>query len=184
TGDWVAALTGGILMGFNAHTLTRMPHLQAQHVEFLPLALFAFDRLLADPRIRHTIGFAVWFALQALASFYLLVLTSVALVAAFVVRPDAWLGKRAGKVIASLVLGGAIAACVLLPYLLPYWRLSHAGFTRPIEQVADFAATWRDYLTTPGRIPRLAIARWGGSNVLYPGAAGTGLALVAIATGV
>src|SRR5207244_5203749 len=30
TGDAMAALTGGILMGFNAHTLTRMPHLQAQ----------------------------------------------------------------------------------------------------------------------------------------------------------
>jgi PA14 domain len=184
TGDWFAALAGGIVMGFNAHTLTRMPHLQAQHVEFLPFALLALDRLLVEPRVRHALSFAAWFALQALASFYLLVIASVGLAAAVLVRPDAWAGKRALKVIGCLAVAGGVAGLLLLPYLLPYWSLNHGGFKRPIEEVAGFAASWRDYLTTPGRFPRLFIARWATGNALYPGAAAFALAALAVGSGV
>jgi hypothetical protein len=184
TGDWYAGLAAGIVLGFNAHTLTRMPHLQAQHVEFLPFALLAFDRLLLEPRVRHAFSFAAWFALQALASFYLLVMTSFGLAAALAVRPEAWTGKRALKLAGCLVLAGGVAGLVLLPYLLPYLSLSHGGFKRPIEEVAGFAATWRDYLTTPGRLPRLVIARWATGNALYPGAVAVALAAVAVGSGV
>jgi hypothetical protein len=44
TGDWTAGLVAGSIFAFNAHSLSRIPHLQAQHLEFLPLALYAFDR--------------------------------------------------------------------------------------------------------------------------------------------
>jgi hypothetical protein len=184
TGDWWAALAGGIVFGFNAHTLTRMPHLQAQHVEFLPFALLAFDRLLVDPRARHAVSFAAWFVLQALASFYLLVITSVGFAAALAVRPEAWTGKRALKLVGCLVLAGLVSLVVLVPYLLPYWSLSHGGFKRPIEEVAGFVANWRDYLTTPGRLPRLFLANWMTGNGLYPGAAALTLEMVAVVSGV
>ena len=39
-------VVGGSIAAFNAQSLVRLPHIQAQHLEFLPLALFAFDRLL------------------------------------------------------------------------------------------------------------------------------------------
>lgn len=184
TGDWWAGLAGGIVFGFNAHTLTRMPHLQALHVEFLPFALLAFDRLLVAPRARHAVSFAAWFVLQALASFYLLVITSVGFAAALAVRPEAWAGKRALKLAGCLALAGGVALVVLVPYLLPYWSLSHGGFKRPIEEVAGFVANWRDYLTTPGRLPRLFLANWMTGNGLYPGAAALALAIVALASGV
>jgi len=38
TQDWTAGLVAGAIFGFNAHSLSRIPHLQAQHLEFLPLA--------------------------------------------------------------------------------------------------------------------------------------------------
>ena len=184
TGDWWAGLAGGIVFGFNAHTLTRMPHMQALHVEFLPFALLAFDRLLVDPRARHAVSFAAWFVLQALASFYLLVITSVGFAAALAVRPEAWIGKRALKLAGCLALAGLVSLVVLVPYLLPYWSLSHGGFKRPIEEVAGFVANWRDYLTTPGRLPRLFLANWMTGNGLYPGAAALALAMVAVVSGV
>jgi hypothetical protein len=184
TGDWWAGLAGGIVFGFNAHTLTRMPHMQALHVEFLPFALLAFDRLLVDPRARHAVSFAAWFVLQALASFYLLVITSVGFAAALAVRPEAWVGKRALKLAGCLALAGLVSLVVLVPYLLPYWSLSHGGFKRPIEEVAGFVANWRDYLTTPGRLPRLFLANWMTGNGLYPGAAALALAMVAVVSGV
>lgn len=184
TGDWMAALTGGVLMGFNAHTLTRMPHLQAQHVEFLPLALLALDRVLVDARIRDALALAGWFVLQALASFYLMVLTAFALAAAIVVRPRDWIGKRSAPIAACIAVAAGAALAALLPFLLPYWHVHRdQGFSRGLDEVAGFAATWRDYLTTPGRIPRAFIARWGSANGLYPGALGCALAAIAIAGG-
>ena len=46
TGDWTAGLISGLVFAFNAHTLTRLPHLQAQHVEFLPVVVLALDEVL------------------------------------------------------------------------------------------------------------------------------------------
>lgn len=46
TGDDAAGVLGGTLLAFNAHTMGRLPHLQAIHAEFLPLSLLALDALL------------------------------------------------------------------------------------------------------------------------------------------
>jgi hypothetical protein len=40
-----------VLIASNAHALTRPPQLQALHMEFLLLALLAFDALLTTPRV-------------------------------------------------------------------------------------------------------------------------------------
>jgi hypothetical protein len=39
TGDPWAGVLAGSLVAFNAYTMARLPHLQALHAEFLPLAL-------------------------------------------------------------------------------------------------------------------------------------------------
>ena len=72
-------IVAGMLLAFNAHTLTRIAHLQAVHVEFLPLALFAFDRLLRIPRLRTALWLAAMFVLQSLTSNYLLVFMTFAM---------------------------------------------------------------------------------------------------------
>src|SRR5262249_3792193 len=61
TDDWIAGLVSGVLFAFNAHSMTRLPHLQAQHVEFLPLALFSLDALLREPRLGHALRLALWY---------------------------------------------------------------------------------------------------------------------------
>ena len=55
TGDWTIAILAGTFAGFNAHTISRLPHLQAQHGEFLPLSLLALDALLREPRVGHAL---------------------------------------------------------------------------------------------------------------------------------
>jgi hypothetical protein len=50
TGSTLAGITAGMLYAFNAHLLTRLPHLQALHMEFLPVALLGFDQVLRAPR--------------------------------------------------------------------------------------------------------------------------------------
>src|SRR6185295_1447151 len=90
-GDSAAGILSGMLVAFNAHTLTRLPHIQAQHAEFLPLALLSLDALLTKPRWRSAIWLSIWFVLQALASIYLLVFTAIALTVAALARPEDWM---------------------------------------------------------------------------------------------
>ncbi len=55
--SWTGSTFGGILAGtlyaFNAHLLTRLVHLQALHLEFFPVALFALDALLRRSPAAH-----------------------------------------------------------------------------------------------------------------------------------
>jgi hypothetical protein len=184
--DRVAGLLSGILFAFNAHTLTRLPHLQAQHVEFLPLALLALDELLRDPRVRHALWLALWFTLQALTSVYLLVLTAVALTTATIARPEDWAGRRFARLAPPVALAATTASLALFPFLAPYWRLRYErGFSRSIGDAMTFSASWRDYASTPGRVHfALWSHDWFSGNALFPGALGLMLVAVAVARGI
>jgi PA14 domain len=182
TGEWAAGLVSGILFAFNAHTLTRLPHMQAQHVEFVPLALFALDALLARPSARQAVRLALWFTLQALTSVYLLVMMTFAMAAGALARPEAWAGRRFRQVAPGVAMAGALAAIALAPFMLPYWRVYHdQGMTRSIEEATFFAATWQNYLSTPSRLHYewMGDRWWSYSPALFPGL--LGLALVALA---
>jgi hypothetical protein len=183
TGDWVAAVGSGILVAFNSHTLTRLPHLQAQHAEFIPLALLALDALLRRPRWSAAIWLAVWFSLQALTSIYLLAFTTLALAVSVIARPEDWLGERFARVAPKLVTAGIFALVVLLPMLVPYWRMQQAGFGRSLDEVAWFSASLKDYWSTPSRLHGALGTSGGGSTSLFPGIAGLLLAGVTIMPG-
>jgi hypothetical protein len=187
TGSWSAGLVAGLLYGFNAHVLARFTHLQAQHVEFLPLMLYAMDRVLAGGTRRHVALLASAFVLQALCSNYLLVFAAFTLVAAAAVRPGEWLGAGRGPVARHLGVAAVASVALVAPFLWPYYVVSRdQGLARSIEEVARYSADWRDYLTTGGR---LHYAWWShrffeGRTALFPGAAGLALAAVALGSGV
>jgi len=104
TGNRLAGILSGSLMAFNAMTLTRFAEIQDQHLEFFPLALFALDRLLSTPRLKHAFELAGWFVLQALTCGYLLVFTSLSVVAAIAARPADWTGPRSRRTAGLLLL--------------------------------------------------------------------------------
>lgn len=185
TGDWIAGILAGILAAFNAHTLTRLPHLQALHVEFLPPALAALDVLLREPRARHALRLAGWFALQSLASIYLLVFSAFALTAAALVRPREWLGARFPRVAVHVILAAVAAALALLPYLLPYWHVyTVEGASRPLGDVALYAASWGDYMSSPSRMHFAAWShRWFTGAALFPGFVALALGALAVVSG-
>jgi hypothetical protein len=185
TGSWAAGLTSGVIFSFNAHVLTRLPHLQAQHVEFLPLALLALDDLFRSPGRRNAVRLGVWFALQALTSLYMLVFSALAMIAAAAVRANEWIGHRFRAVVPWFGAGVLTASVILTPFMLPYWWLHQVqGFSRPLDEVAVFNATWDDYLSTPGTIHyNLWSNRWMSSPALFPGVLALLLAGLAIARG-
>jgi hypothetical protein len=170
TADRIAGIAAGIAVAFNAHTLTRLSHLQAQHVEFLPLALLALDALLLRPRWSTSIVLAVWFTLQGLASIHLLIFTALALVVSVAARPEDWLGSERFRAVApKLALAAGLATIVLFVILGPYRQLHAMGFERSLEDVAHFAARPSDYRVTPSRVHAwLGTAERGGTG-LFPG---------------
>ena len=175
TGSEAAAIIAGLIYAFNAHVLTRFVHLQAHHVEFFPLVLYAFDRVLVERRLRDVLLLSFAFVLQALCSNYLLAFTTYALLASAIVR---W--RELG---AQLLLAGVIAVTLLAPFLWPYYEVSRdQGLVRRVSDVAQYNATWRDYLATGGR---LHYAWWSerffeGRAALFPGLTALGLAIAAV----
>jgi hypothetical protein len=163
----VAGAAAGSIVAFNAHTLTRLPHIQAQYAMFLPLALFALDALLERPRWSAALWLAAWTALQGLASLYMLVFTFVAIAVSVIVRPEDWLGDRFKRVAPMLTASALLSVVALLPVLLPYLHLRAEGLTRSLGEASLYAASATDYLANQSRLyPRDAQGA-----ALFPGAA-------------
>jgi hypothetical protein len=185
TGSMSAGVIAGALFAFNAHLLTRLPHLQALHVEFLPLTLLALDVVLAGGGWWSAVALAASFALQALCSNYTLVFLAFALIAAVAVRPDAWI-ERARVVVPKLAVAGVLAAVVVAPFLWPYYRMSQEqAFARPLDEVALYSAGMLDYLTTGGRLHHVwwSYRVFDGHTALFPGVTAVCLAAIAIVGG-
>lgn len=174
-----AAIIAGLLYAFNAHVLTRFVHLQALHVEFFPLVLYALDRVLTERRLKDSVLLAVAFVLQALCSNYLLVFTVYAMAIAVAVRwrEINWRG---------LAVAGAISAVLLAPFLYPYLQVDREyGLARSVSDVTQYNAGWRDYLVTGGR---LHYTLWShklfeGRTALFPGVTAIALAIVGLISG-
>lgn len=179
TGSTIGGVVAGCLYAFNAYTLTSYAHLQALHLEFLPLVLYAFDRVLREPRTAHVLLLIVSFALQALCSNYTMVMMSAALLAALLVRPEPW--RFDARLWLRLAAAGIAAGLLLLPFLLPYYHVRiEDGLVRTIDDVRIYSATWRDYLATGGRLHHTLWSHrvFEGHTPLFPGL--TALALVAL----
>ncbi len=186
TGSLAAAVVGGSIAAFNAQSLVRLPHIQAQHLEFLPLALFAFDRLLEHGRPKHAVLLGAAVALQAFASIYALIFTAWALTCAAVVRINEWIGPSRWRITALLLVAAAVAALMLAPVLHPYYLLSKEyGLTRSFAESQQFASTWTDYLYTGARVHyglwSHAFHRSAEAN--FPGIVALVLAIVGVTTG-
>ncbi len=173
TGDVWAAMVAGLLLAFNAHSLTRLANLQAMHAEFLPLAVYALDRLLTRPRVIAAVGLAAAIALQALTSNYLLVMTAFAMAGAAFVRPGEWLGAGRTRTLLLLALAALLASIVLVPFLLPYFHAQRdQGLIRSLQAVTVYQGSWRDYLTTGSRLhyDAWSVRFWSGMRAaLFPG---------------
>jgi hypothetical protein len=184
TGDRWAGLLAGCLLAFNANSLTRLAHVQAMHVEFLPLALYGLDRLLARRGWRDVLLTALTATLQALCSGYLLVMTALSLAVGAIVRAIEWARPARWPTLAALAIVALLATAATAPFLVPYYRVrQEQGLVRPLDEVALYSATPAAYLSTAGRIHyRLWSHAFFGPDSLFPGLTASLLVLGSVVT--
>ena len=182
TGSMMAGLLAGSMLAFNTHTLTRIAHIQALHLYGLPLALLAADRVIRGGRYRAALALALWVAVLAYTSGYLVVFAAVMLAIAFVTRVPEWL-PRARTVLTHVVVAGVVAGLAILPVYLPYRRVARdQQMVRTLDVVKDFSATLPGYLATAGRVH---LATWSDAffkdpvDSFFPGIVILGLATLA-----
>jgi hypothetical protein len=136
TGSARAGLLGGIVFAFfPQHLEQTLEHLNLFSTGFLPLALFAFVRLVRVGGRRYCLWLGLFFALNALADWHLalkavLVLAALTLVAFFrPPRPRAALAR-------DLAGAGLVAALLTLPAAAPLMQAmasKSATFQKPPE---------------------------------------------------
>jgi hypothetical protein len=183
TGSWLAGLVAGSAVAFNAHHLVRLAHIQALHLELVPLVFLALDRLLVTRRVRYAALLGAALALQATASIYLLVFTGWAVICAWLVRLPEW-RRRVRETVVWMLVAGATSLLLLLPILWPYAELARTqGMVRGIGETRRCAATWTDYLYTGSRVHYDAWSsrfKDDSSDANFPGLTVTGLAVFAL----
>jgi hypothetical protein len=182
TGSWGAGYVAGSLAAFNAYTLVSITHLQFLHTGFIALMLFAIDRLISAPRVRDAGWLGLGFALQAMASLYLMVFSVFLLLFVLLARAAEWI-KRPAALIKPLAAAGAVALLLLVPYLVPYWQVRQTmQFSRSVDEAES--ASWTNYAATGAR---LHYERWSravsgpATSFMFPGFAALALVAVAIA---
>lgn len=184
TGSLTAGLVAGSMFAFNTHTLTRLAHIQGVHLYGLPLALLALDRLILGGSYRASLGLALWLAVLAYSSGYLVVFAAVLIAVALVTRAPEWL-PRAREVMPRLAAAAVVAALVIAPVYLPYRRAAREQhMVRTLDVIKDYSATPAGYLASAGT---LHLSTWSGRffkdpvDSFFPGFVVLGLAAVAIA---
>src|SRR5262249_52961285 len=151
TRSWSAAYVSGALAGFNAHVLVELPHLQFQHFEFIPLVLFALDRVVVSRRVRDGCWLGVGYALQSLTSVYGMGFTGWMVLVAALGRARSWTRERPARTIALFAVAASIALLLMGPYLAAYSALHKAtGFERAVTPAAGLP--WADFLQSGSRL--------------------------------
>jgi hypothetical protein len=183
TGDRTAGLLAGSMFAFNAHTLTRLAHIQGIHAWGLPLTLLAADRVIVGARWRDAVWLAIWMAAMAYTSGYLVVFGAVMIAVVAAVRIATW-HSRAARVLSLFAAAAVLGGVLSIPVYLPYYRVARdLHMVRSLEAVSDFSATPMGYLAAAGRIH---FSTWSGGffrnpvDAFFPGIVVIVLAALAI----
>lgn len=154
-----AAVVAGTVFAFNPYNLGNLAQVQLLSLGWLPLALlferriFSHRVLRGSTRIRDSILLALFFALQALSSFYYALLAAMtvslcALWSLFILR---WENRRSSRVmlipIAQLALAGVLVGLLLFPILQPYLQVQREeGFARNLDENERFSANLKQFI--------------------------------------
>ncbi|HET9225476.1 MAG TPA: hypothetical protein VFR31_02325, partial [Thermoanaerobaculia bacterium] len=137
--SWIAAVLAGAMYAFSPFRLTQLNHIQILLVQWAPLTLWFWDRLLAEHRARHAVLFLVFYLLHVTGGAYLAYMIHIPLLVILVNRGRELIGGWRVLIPVALVAGGILAA-VFLPY-------ATLGLERESDEVGEYGATLLSWLS-------------------------------------
>jgi hypothetical protein len=148
TGSLGAAILAGIVFAFPPYRIDHYAHLQLQQTQFIPLALWAFHRLLDTNRLRDGVWLGVFVACQMLSCMYygLFLIPYTAVVCGALLIAS---GRPSRARLTALAAAAAITVLAMLPLARAYMAARQVVGERGRAEVADGSATWRNYLAPP-----------------------------------
>ena len=148
TGNVTAAVLAGIVFAFLPYRIDHLPHLQLQQTQCLPLALWAFHRLLARGRLADGVWFGVFVAGQILSCMYygLFLLPYLGVVCGTMLIAERTMLKRR---LIALAAGGLVTLFAILPLARAYLSAGQIVGDRPPAEVAGGSARVHNYLAPP-----------------------------------
>ena len=148
TGNTGAAIVAGIVFAFPPYRIDHYAHLQLQQTQFIPLAMWAFHRLLDTGRVRDGVLLGVCTACQMLSCMYygLFLIPYMAVVCGAMLLAE-WPPSR--RRLTALAVASAIVVVAMIPVGRAYLAARAVVGERGRAEVAQNRATWRNYLAPP-----------------------------------
>ena len=147
TGHRGAAIVAGLVFAFSSYRRVHLPHLELQWAQWMPLAFWAWHRLLDTGRMRDGLLCAGAVLLQVLSSLYYAVFLGIGLAIVGATTLVARRGRLAGPALVGLCAGAVIAAGVAVSYAKPYAYAQARLGERSIEETTRYSATPASFLT-------------------------------------
>jgi hypothetical protein len=143
-----AGLLAGIVFAFLPFRIDHYAHAQLQQTQCLPLAMWAFHRLLRTGRVRDGVLFGAFSAGQFLSCMYfgLFLIPYVAVGGGTLLIAEAGMLKRRLVAVIAAVL---VAAAAVVPAGVAYLRVRDVVGERGRLEVMNGSATWQSYLAAP-----------------------------------
>lgn len=178
-----AALFAGFVFAFLPFRFMHYAHLELQMSLWMPLCLWAFHRCVAHGRLRDGLLTGLFLVLQTLSSWYygIFFATFLIPVAGAVLIGAGW--SRARRALVPLLVGALLAAVLIAPFSIPYFKARQSLGERPVSEIQFYSATPANYLAAHPRNALLGpiTAEWGGQErELFQGIAVPIIALVGL----
>jgi hypothetical protein len=148
TGHTGAAILAGIVFAFPPYRIDHYAHLQLQQTQFIPLALWAFHRLLDTGRLRDGVLLGACTAGQMLSCMYygIFLVPYMAVVCGTLLIAR---GTPPKERLIALAAAAAIVTVTMVPVGRAYLAARKVVGERGQGEVAMNSATWRNYLAPP-----------------------------------
>jgi hypothetical protein len=182
TGCFGAAILAGIIFAFPPYRIDHYAHAQLQQTQCIPLALWAFHRLLDTRRVRDGVVLGLAIAGQMLSCMYygLFLIPYMAVVCGTILVARRQITRQT---IVALAAGAVVSAAVMIPAGRAYLGARRVVGERGLQEVMDGSALPRNYLAPPevNLLYGDAFARFmDPERRLFPGFLAVALALVAL----
>jgi len=182
TRNAAAASGAGVIFAYLPFRFDHYPQLQLQHAEWIPLALWAFHRVMNTGRLRDGLWLGIFIVGQILSCMYygIYLASYLVIVGGALMLLDITVARARLPVLAA---GVALAVVLLVPVGRAYLGAREAVGERGPGEISARSATWRHYLATPAsnHLYGWSADRFGApERRLFPGLVAIFLATVAL----